>query len=67
MTPTLTSSQRFLLEWLAKEDVSQLGECKGADLDVLVLHGLASVPHPENDFSGVSLTDEGQRLARIAL
>lgn len=62
--PDITSSQQRLLEWLAKEDSSALGECHGADLDELVKRGLAEIKDPERgDFARVSLTSMGQRLA----
>lgn len=39
----LNSQERFLLEWLAKEDSSALGECQGKDLDSLVARNLAQI------------------------
>jgi len=63
----LTSSQRFLLDWLSREDWSQAGECRGADLDHLVSAGLAEygAQHPRgDDFRGVRLTDAGWAALR---
>ncbi len=62
----LTQAERFLLEWLGKEESSAYGECHGADLNELFRRGLAIVtpamvgrdPH----YRRVSLTEAG-RLA----
>ena len=62
--PDLTKPQRFVLEWLSKEDSSAYGECRGPDLDALVRLGLASVAQPVNDWSGVSLTDAGREALK---
>lgn len=60
----LTSQERFLLEWLGKEESSALGECSGCDLDVLINRGFAVIaPAPEGQhrhFCRVSLTDAGR-------
>lgn len=60
----LTSQERFLLEWLGKEESSALGECSGCDLDVLINRGFAVIaPAPEGQhrhFGRVSLTDAGR-------
>lgn len=45
----MTSSERFLLEWLGKDN-GQYGECKGKDLDALIAKGLACVV-PDSGFS----------------
>lgn len=39
----LTRAEVYLLDWLAKEDISALYECEGHDLDQLVLKGLAII------------------------
>lgn len=58
----LTSQQRFLLEWLSKEDASSLGECVGCALTALVDHGLAKIEHRERGaWAEVSLTAAGRR------
>ena len=68
----LTSSEKFLLDWLSREDFSQYGECHGKDLDALVAKGLVQV-HGEDSgwnntfiakgrdimFRAVSLTEAG--------
>lgn len=58
----LSQSQRFLLEWLSREDWSQKGECKGADLDALYGHDLIK-EGPQNprgdDYRLVGLNPEG--------
>lgn len=62
----LTSQEKFLLEWLGKEDASALGECEGQSLNVLVNLGLAAIgPTPEGchpHYRAVSLTDAGHAL-----
>lgn len=63
----LTKSQRFLVEWLSREDWSQVGECKGADLDHLISEGLAEYgPHSPrgDDYRVVRLTATGHEAAR---
>lgn len=58
----LTRTQRFLLEWLAKDD-GPYGECRGRDLDVLRDHGFArwdvGAGRPTDDYCRVSITDAG--------
>ena len=59
----MTSQERFLLEWLSKEDFSHYGECEGPSLNVLVNTGLALITYHERDgWALVSLTEAG-RLA----
>lgn len=54
-----------LLEWLAREDSSALGECKGAALDVLIDYGLATIIDPQRgDFARVRVTAEGHAELR---
>lgn len=57
---------KFLLEWLGKEDMSRLGECKGQTLDELVRAGLAQIgtapPGLHADYSPVTLTLAGKRM-----
>lgn len=59
----LSKTERFLLEWLSKEDASSFGECKGADLSILVHHGLAQIgpvpPGRDSNYRAVSLTEAG--------
>lgn len=40
---TLSKEDRFLLEWLAKEDASKFGECHGPALDRLMLNDLVQI------------------------
>lgn len=65
------TSERFLLEWLSREDFSQYGECHGQDLDALVSKGLAQIHAPGEHqvfiangqslmYRAVSLTDAGR-------
>ncbi|QSY98549.1 hypothetical protein J2J97_32100 (plasmid) [Rhizobium bangladeshense] len=60
----LTQSERYVLEWLNKEDFSRYGECKGKDLDRLVSLGLAVVHEDElegdRNWATVSVTDAGR-------
>jgi hypothetical protein len=60
----LTSQEKFLLEWLSKEDESAYGECSGQALTVLINCGLAKTAAMPNDYSSVSLTDAGYDLAK---
>lgn len=66
--PELAQNERRVLDWLAKEESSALGECKGPDLDRIVALGLASIsPAPagqDADYSRVSLTAAGHELAK---
>jgi hypothetical protein len=53
--------ERFLLEWLSKEDTSALGECKGSALSQLIEHGYARIINPTaGDYARVMLTDVGR-------
>lgn len=57
----LTSQERFLLEWLSKEDFSALGECEGQALTVLINCGLAEVTDKHRGgWAKVALTPAGQ-------
>lgn len=64
----LTSEEKFLLRWLAKENFSAYGECHGYALNVLLNTGLAQVDHsPPSDYARVSVTEAGfTLLAAIA-
>lgn len=66
LAPALSTSQRFLLGWLSKEESSALGECEGSDLDVLVSKGLASIKQAPakrgRQYGCVSLTEAGYTL-----
>jgi hypothetical protein len=65
--PRLTSGERFLLEWLAKEDSSALGECEGADLahlEQMALVVIQPVEGKHRHYSRVSVTEPG--LAALA-
>lgn len=60
----LTEAQRFLLEWLSKEESSAFGECRGADLKALFDDGLAELgPYPfhlnDENYRRVWLTPAG--------
>jgi hypothetical protein len=63
----LTADQRFLLDWLSREDWSAAGECRGQTLDNLIAHGLAEYG-PEDrrgaDYRGVRLTEAGWGMLR---
>lgn len=65
----LSRSQRRLLEWLGKEDVSQYGECRGEDFDALEALGLVVLngtkDNPRVDYLGCRLTETG--LVRLAM
>lgn len=59
----LTKDERMTLEWLAKEDSSAYGECKGVALDTLVRLGLASLGPAEfgrEYYRRVEVTDAGR-------
>lgn len=65
----LTQSQRFMLDWLLKEDWSSYGECRGSDLDRLLALGFAELavgPLPVTDYTTVRAT-EGARWYRALL
>lgn len=79
MTIELDDDEQNLLEWLAREDFSQYGECHGKALNRLVELGLAQIHQPgqhqhfiANDWSGekgdmyraVSLTEQGVALEK---
>ncbi|MDP1702562.1 MAG: hypothetical protein Q8L53_16615 [Aestuariivirga sp.] len=55
--------RKFLIDWLAKEDLSSYGECKGKLLDELFADGLVEfvteLPDPRKEFSTVRLTENG--------
>jgi hypothetical protein len=56
----MNEAERFLLEWLSKEDWSAYGECEGKDLDALIARGLAELAHtPPSGRTGVRLTEAG--------
>lgn len=61
----LTEHERFLLEWLAKENASPYGECRGKALDRLVALGLAWIaPVPDgvdSNYADVSVTVAGRK------
>lgn len=62
----LTTSEAFVLRWLSQAETSQLGECKGSDLDTLFNQGLAHIVSsgPVSDFSLVSVTDAGLEVLK---
>lgn len=77
MQVMLTQAEVSLLLWLAKEDVSQYGECHGLTLNQLLDRGLAEVLGEETETSNpfvakgrgimyraVRLTDTGREVAR---
>ncbi len=56
----LTSEERFVLDWLAKEDFSLFGECEGQALTVLINCGLAEVTEKERGgWAKVAVTEAG--------
>lgn len=57
----LNKSEAFVLRWLAREDASLLGECKGAALDMLVHLGLAEITAHRTpaEYSLVAVTEAG--------
>ncbi len=59
MAGKLTTSEQFVLEWLAKEDASSYGECKGRDLDSLADRRLVLVKG-KGDYARVSVTPAGR-------
>lgn len=62
----LTSQEKMLLAWLAKEDRSQYGECSGQPLTVLINRGFVRPDcWPCSDFDWVRLTELGERLAAL--
>jgi hypothetical protein len=63
----LNKTERLLLEWLSKEDESNLGECDGTDLDSLVNLGYAAIRETagfHRSYSKVSVTDKGWDLLK---
>lgn len=64
----LSNSEAFLLNWLGREDVSQMGECQGIDLDRLVSLGLAEVVPSQAgkqrgiEYNLVRLTEDGRAV-----
>jgi hypothetical protein len=57
----LTSQEKFLLEWLSKEDFSALGECEGQALTVLINCGLVEVTDKHlGGWAKVALTEAGR-------
>jgi hypothetical protein len=63
----LTSDEHFLLDWLAKEDHSAYGECRGRALDRLLDAGLARTVHVDDhdiNYNRVALTAMGVSLLR---
>lgn len=65
----LTAIEKGVLEWLAKEETSALGECHGQALDRLVALGLATItppasPDQDQFYSRVALTEAGHVAAR---
>lgn len=64
----LTSQEKFLLDWLSKEDFSSYGECEGSSLNVLINCGLAQVGRDAagrgGSYAPVSLTEAGWALLR---
>lgn len=67
----LTTNQIRLLEWLNREDYSQLGACFGPDLKALVDAGYAQVFPPDADplkatYDIVSSTVRGRQALKEA-
>lgn len=65
----MNANERFLLEWLSKEDTSAYGECKGPSLNNLIAFGLAEVTTVDargQDYNGVSLTERGHEALRTS-
>lgn len=61
-TTTLTKNERFVLEWLAKEDDSLYGEARGKAYDALLELGLVEVCYRDRrgeDYNRVRLTEAG--------
>lgn len=59
----LTYQERFVLEWLSKEDGSSYGECRGEALNGLRSLGLVLVEgdHRGSDYDRVCLSEKGWR------
>jgi hypothetical protein len=67
MTDTLSRDEHHLLDWLAKEDSSVVGECRGPALSELVARGFAVLVSTDvrgADYGRVALTDKGRALLR---
>lgn len=63
----LNKTEKMLLEWLSKEDESNLGECDSTELDSLVNLGYATVRETRGfsrPYSKVSVTDKGWELLK---
>ncbi len=57
-------SEQELINWLAREDSSAFGECRGETLDRLIAKRFAQVewmPGKHADYGRVSLTEAGRR------
>lgn len=74
----MPTEQRSLLEWLAKEDFSQFGECHGKSLDALVSLSLVKIHEPgehqrfiasgaSDMHRAVSVTPLGRRVLKTAV
>ena len=75
----LTQEECALLEWLAREDYSQYGECHGKHLDALIDKGFARLHGDGGElgsfiakgkgpmYQSVSVTDEGRTALRARL
>jgi hypothetical protein len=73
----ITPSEKWMLEWLSKEDFSQYGECYGRTLEALIARGFVQVHGEETEtnntfiakghgimFRAVSLTDAGRAAVK---
>lgn len=71
-TVVLNDTERELLDWLAKEDLSQYGECCGRALDGLIELGLVEILGPETEHAnpfiakGRGIMFRAVRLTRAA-
>lgn len=62
----LSHDERFVLKWLAKEDFSVYGECKGPAFDKLKMLKLARINADKpSDFSAVTCTARGYAVAKL--
>ncbi len=67
MMAGLTANERFLLEWLSKEDASSRGECSGPSLNNLMAFGLVETSAEDArgpDYDAIRCTEAGYALAR---
>lgn len=67
LAQSLSRDEHHLLDWLAKEETSLVGECKGAALDMLIGSGLAGIVTRDargRDYDRVALTGPGQQMAK---